>query len=271
MGKLLAAAGGEILEIDTDTGAVTVLVPGLERVPDGLVEDPKTGRVYWTDSGPGAIERVEADGGGRTSIVPVGGGHTPAQPAADWIEGKLYWTDRDGIRVMCCDLDGENVETLLDGTGAGADPALRRCAGLAVDHGRGQLYWTQRGGRILRATATPAADPAGRADLEILWSGLPEPIGTALDLDHELIYWTGRDTLNRAPLPEFRTPGGPPELLADGVRAATGPAPSADGELAYVGDLDGTIYEVDVTARTKRPLLRAGAPLTGLAIRGYGG
>ena len=31
---------------------------------------------------------------------------------------KLYWSDREGMRVMRCDLDGSNVETLVQ-TGQG--------------------------------------------------------------------------------------------------------------------------------------------------------
>ena len=33
---------------------------------------------------------------------------------------KLYWSDREGMRVMRCDLDGSNVETLVQ-TGQGDD------------------------------------------------------------------------------------------------------------------------------------------------------
>ncbi|MQY26919.1 SMP-30/gluconolactonase/LRE family protein [Nocardia aurantia] len=291
MGKLLALAvsRGEILEVDTDTGTTAVFASGLNRMPDGIVEDPKTGRVYWTDmgadpaAGTGSIERVDADGGGRTTIVPVGGAHTPKQLAGDWVEGKLYWSDREGMRVMSCDLDGENVETLIDRSTGEEDEELRRCVGVAVDHGRGQLYWTQKGpedgglGRIFRTTAAPAPDPAHRPDLEMLWSGLPEPIDLELDLDNELVYWTDRgapptgNTLNRAPLPAHRAPGRPPEILADGFGEAIGLALTADRKLAYVSDLAGAIHEVDVTARTKRPVLWSGTPLTGLVIRKHGG
>ncbi|MCX4096624.1 hypothetical protein [Nocardia sp. alder85J] len=279
MGKLLALAArrGDILEVDIDTGTTTVFVSGPNRAPDGLTEDPKTGRVYWT-AGSGSIERVDADGGGRTTIVPVGGAGTPGLLTADWVEGKLYWCDREGMRVMSCDPDGENVETLVDRSAVpGADEQSRRCAGLAVDHGRGQVYWTQQDpggrGRIFRITAAPAPDPAHRADLEILWSGLPEPIGLALDLDDEYVYWTGRgappagNTLSRAPIPAPGVAGRPPEILATGFAEATGPALTADRKHVYIGDLAGGIHEVDVTERTTRPVARTGTPLTGLLIR----
>ena len=73
--------------------------------------------------------------------------------------GKLYWSDREGMRVMRCNLDGSNIETVVV-TGGGAankrDQA-RWCVGIAIDPKRGQIYWTQKGpdngepGRIFRA------------------------------------------------------------------------------------------------------------------------
>jgi len=79
------------------------------------------------------------------------------------------------MRVMRCDLDGSNVETIVR-TGQGDDDRrdeTRWCVGVAVDHVGGHLYWTQKGpsdaglGKILRAGIDlPAGDTAAiRGDI----------------------------------------------------------------------------------------------------------
>src|SRR5919197_6282239 len=65
----------------------------------------------------------------------------------DMKNGKLYWYDREGMRVMCSNLDGSNIETLVR-TGQGeADrrDATKWCVGITVDVERKQMYWTQKG------------------------------------------------------------------------------------------------------------------------------
>jgi hypothetical protein len=48
----------------------------------------------------GSIERADLDGQNRTMIVPPGGTFTPKQIHLDKKNGKLYWSDREGMRVM---------------------------------------------------------------------------------------------------------------------------------------------------------------------------
>ena len=142
----------------------------------------------------GSIERVDLDGGNRTTIVPSGGAYTPKQLHLEAVGRKLYWGDREGMRVMRCDLDGSNVETLVQ-TGQGDDDRrdeTRWCVGVAVDHVGGHLYWTQKGpsdaglGRILRAGIDiPAGESAARrCDIEVVFKDLPEPIDLEIDRDH---------------------------------------------------------------------------------------
>ena len=107
----------------------------------------------------GSIERADIDGKNRRIIVPQGATHTPKQIQLDKENGKLYWCDREGMRVMRCNLDGSGLETLVE-TGRGdADrrDQTRWCVGITIDPKRGQIYWTQKGpdngekGRIFRA------------------------------------------------------------------------------------------------------------------------
>ena len=160
---LEASGGGRLFSINPDGSGKTSIVNGCP-VPDGVAVDVEAGHVYWTNMGTppvndGSIERVDLDGGNRTTIVPPGGTYTPKQLHFDVAGRKLYWSDREGMRVMRCDLDGSNVETLVQ-TGQGDDDRRDEtnwCVGVAVDHVGGHLYWTQKGpsdaglGRILRA------------------------------------------------------------------------------------------------------------------------
>ena len=93
------------------------------HLPDGIVVDAEAGHIYWTNMGipnldDGSIERADLDGGNRRVIVPQGVTHTPKQIHFDKGGGKLYWCDREGMRVMRANLDGSQAETLVE-TGRG--------------------------------------------------------------------------------------------------------------------------------------------------------
>jgi hypothetical protein len=133
------------------------------------------------------------------TIVPPGGTFTPKQLQLEKRSGKLYWSDREGMRVMRANLDGSEIETLVDtslgDSRPGPDPR-KWCVGIAVDTGGGKFYWTQKGGhhaglgRILRAKIqVPQGQSAGnRRDIELLYDNLPEPIDLDLDLVNRTLY-----------------------------------------------------------------------------------
>jgi hypothetical protein len=75
--------------------------------------------------------------------------------------------------------------------------------------------------RILRANLDipRGQTPTNRADIELLYNKLPEPIDLDLDLESRLLYWTDRgdpprgNTVNRAPLEAARGGRPPPEIV----------------------------------------------------------
>ena len=121
----LDLSAGRILSVNPDGSDLkTVLTEGRGTHPDGLVVDGAAGHIYWTNMGnpssnDGSIERCDLDGRNRTTIIPPGGTYTPKQLEQDTKNRKLYWSDREGMRVMRANLDGSKIETLVD---------TRRCA-----------------------------------------------------------------------------------------------------------------------------------------------
>src|SRR6266699_769767 len=161
---VLELNAGRIHSMNTDGTDKKTIVTGC-RVPDGIVVDVEAGHIYWTNMGnpkknDGSIERVDLDGRNRKTIVPEGGTFTPKQLHLEKASGTLYWCDREGMRVMRCNLDGSKVETLVDTSGGDPRPGpdeTKQCVGITVDPERGKFYWTQKGaanagrGRIFRA------------------------------------------------------------------------------------------------------------------------
>src|SRR6185369_8367795 len=123
---VLDASGGRILSMNVDGSDRRVVVTDC-RLPDGVAGDVEAGHVYWTNMGvpkrnDGSIERVDLDGQHRTTIVPAGATFTPKQLHLDRRNGKLYWSDREGMRVMRANLDGSRLETLVDASRGDARP-----------------------------------------------------------------------------------------------------------------------------------------------------
>ena len=102
--------------------------------------DVEAGHIYWTNMGnpsanDGSIERADLDGSNITHIVPAGGTFTPKQLQLDKKNGKLYWSDREGMRVMRANLDGSKIETLVDTSEGDPRPgqdATKWCVGIAA-------------------------------------------------------------------------------------------------------------------------------------------
>jgi hypothetical protein len=64
---------------------------------------------------------VRLDSKNRKTIVAQGKTHIPKQIILEKKAGKLYWCDREGMRVMRCSLDGSQLETLIEAVGGDAD------------------------------------------------------------------------------------------------------------------------------------------------------
>jgi sugar lactone lactonase YvrE len=281
---ILDMSGGRIVTVNPDGSDRKVIVRGLAHLPDGIVVDVERGQIFWTNMGipdlnQGSIERADLDGGNRKTIVPEGATFTPKQLHLDRENGKLYWSDREGMRVMRATLDGSQIETLVDTSQGDARPgrdAKKWCVGVTVDPKRRQIYWTQKGpanageGRICRAgLEVPNGETAAnRSDVEVFFDRLPEPIDLEMDLDNRVLYWTDRgdpprgNTVNRASVdarPEA------PEIVFDHLMEGIGIALDIAGHRMFMTDLAGSVYSASLDGSQKRNFLAVQGNLTGIA------
>jgi DNA-binding beta-propeller fold protein YncE len=283
----LDLGGGRVLSANPDGSDLKTIVTEGRKLPDGLVVDTAAGHIYWTNMGSfkandGSILRSDLDGRNMTTVIPPGGTFTPKQLQLDKKNGKLYWSDREGMRVMRANLDGTNVETLVDTSQGdprpGPDPT-KWCVGIAVDADRGKFYWTQKGGddagqgRIFRTNIQiPNGQTSStRRDIELLYDNLPEPIDLDLDLPNRMMYWTDRgdpprgNTVNRAPMDAAPGTCKAPEIVFSHLMEGIGLALDLKGGRMFITDLTGTVYSANLDGSNKKTLVFAEGNLTGIA------
>src|SRR5258705_2733749 len=279
---VLDLSGGRVLSMNPD-GSNKKVIASKCHLPDGVVVDSEAGHVYWTNMGvpnlnDGTIERADIDGKNRQFVVPPGGTHTPKQIHLDKANGKLYWCDREGMRVMRANLDGSQIETLVQ-TGEGETESkdqTKWCVGITLDPKRGQIYWTQKGsdnagvGGIFRANIEipKGQTAANRSDIEVFYDRLPEPIDLELDLKTRVLYWTDRgdpprgNTVNRASIDAKPQA---PEIVLTHLMEGIGIALDVVSDRMFITDLGGSVYAARLDGSEMHPLLFAQGNLSGIA------
>jgi hypothetical protein len=280
-----------LISVDPDGGNTEVVIAHFDDLPDGVAIDPINRYLFYTFMGrsrvgedffetDGFIERANLDGSGRTVIVPIGKVVTGKQIQCDAKNGRIYWCDREGMRVMSSRTDGSDltVHVQTGFTEEESHDRRRHCVGVAVDPERGFLYWSQKGkpkgneGRIFQAplAAAPGTDPARRTDIEILFEDLPEPIDLEWDGGGGTLYWTDRgdppkgNTLNRARICDGKAVDH--EILCSGLKEAIGLALDHKGRRIFVSDLSGDLLVVSLDRPGEAKVIYQNrTPLTGIA------
>ena len=284
----LSASSGQVFSANTDGSDLKVILSEGRRLPDGIVVDAETGHLYWTNMGnptanDGSIARADFDGKPLPTLFLRAAPCTPKQLQLEEKNRKLYWCDREGMRVMRANLDGSKIETLIDTSEGDSRPGKdikKWSVGIALDVKAGKLYWTQKGpdnageGRIFRANLEipKSQTPATRQDIELLYEGLPEPIDLELDLANRLIYWTDRgdpprgSTVNRAPMEPAQGNGKKePEIIFDHLMEGIGIALDLKGGRMFLTDLGGSMYSTSLDGSNRKTVLAAEGNLTGIA------
>ncbi|CAL78114.1 conserved hypothetical protein [Bradyrhizobium sp. ORS 278] len=279
---VLELNAGKIHAMNVDGSGRETIVTDC-RLPDGITLDLDAGHIYWTNMGvpnldDGSIERADLDGGNRTVIVPQGHTHTPKQIILHQRDRKLYWCDREGMKVMRANTDGSAIETLVDRGSAELDhpDATRWCVGIAIDDKINQLYWTQKGpenaglGAIYRAGLDiPVGESASaRSDIEVFFDGLSEPIDLEIDHERRLLYWTDRgeaprgNTVSRASIDSRPDE---PEIVVRHLNEGIGLALDLPNDRMFVTDFAGSLYVAKLDGSDLQSLLFGQGNLTGIA------
>ncbi|KAF2171092.1 hypothetical protein M409DRAFT_51313 [Zasmidium cellare ATCC 36951] len=264
------------------------------HMPDGIAIGKKNGRMYWTQMGTpgkndGSVYSASLDGTNVRTVLGPGVANTPKQIVLDGESSKLYFCDREGLRVHRCNTDGSGHEVIIQ-TGDWQNEEhqknqTRWCVGIAVSRRLGKIFWTQKGapkssqGRIFSANIEmpERSSPDSRPDIELVMEKLPEPIDLEVDEDTGTLYWTDRgefpfgNTLNRKTIrgktPEAERKQGR-QILAEGFGEAIGLALDHVNQCVWVADLCGRIWCCDAQKPAAKHKLYESetSVLTGLAV-----
>lgn len=268
---------GRILTCRPDGTDLKEVVTNLKSFPDGIAIDLPNNHIYWTNMGvpsqphDGSIQRCDLSGQNIVTIVRPGITHTPKQLTLARKSRKLYWCDREGMRVMRCNLDGSDVEILhqAGATDEDSKDCRKWCVGIAVDEDAGYIYWTQKGfskgnaGRIFRMPVhmKEGETATSRSDIELLLDNLPEPIDLEIDEEEKILYWTDRgdppfgNSVNCASV-LHRTENGRLErkILVRKLHEGIGLALDKTNRRLFFSDLCGGLYSCNLDGSEKRTL-----------------
>lgn len=123
-----APADFNISGANLDGSQIEGLITDLHS-PSGIAVDSIAGKIYWTDTGLGKIQRANLDGTDvedlvTTSVV------EPVRIALDTRIGKMHWTERSpgDFLISRANLDGSEVEFLITGLSSPSGIALDNAA-----------------------------------------------------------------------------------------------------------------------------------------------
>ncbi|KAK4202466.1 putative dehydrogenase [Triangularia verruculosa] len=257
-----------------------------QSMPDGIALCPSEGKIIWGNMGvpnknDGSIMSCNLDGSDIKVIVASGTVHTPKQIAVDDGCSKMYFSDREGMRVFRCNIDGSGLEVLIrNGDWAtGFEDQTQWCVGLGLAPLEGKFYWTQKGpskgskGRIFRANIrTPHGhDASTRTDIECLFQGLPEPIDIEIDEEGKFMYWTDRgelprgNSLNRAEMgPDGQYANH--KILARNLHEAIGITLDRKNRHIYATDLGGAVYRFNMDGTGRKKFYEDEGSFAGIAL-----
>ncbi|XP_044716173.1 3-hydroxyacyl-CoA dehydrogenase-like protein LAM1 [Hirsutella rhossiliensis] len=255
---------GEIITLPVEGQKATPIFSDTQFValPDGVVYSEQTQRLYYTNMGvpplnDGSVCSVRLDGTGAQPVLAPGQIHTPKQLALDSKNNKLYISDREGLRVMRCNLDGSALETLVQtGDFKNAQDAhdyTKWCKGPSKGN-QGRIF------------CAPMEASGSREPVCVL-DNLPEPIDLDIDEKTNTLYWTDRgeipygNTFNRIQLdvsgtrpaaehPDAKT-GLRHEILVQNFDEAIGLARDADTGRWFVSDMGGTVWAFEADGKNK--------------------
>ncbi len=180
----------------------------------------------------GFIKRVNADGSGLVTLLPIGGGLRGL--AVNAAGGKMYWCDVNNFVIRRANLDGTGQEDIVTS-------GLQFPSVIKVDPPGGKVYWGDQ-----------LAEGIERADLD---GSNREPVvstafhrGIAIDAANGKIYWTRDITMFRGDIRRANFDGTSQQIVVSTLLPEF--KPSAIALDIPGGKIYWTDYVVDVVQRS---------------------
>jgi DNA-binding beta-propeller fold protein YncE len=239
-GKGVLVSRDATLAINDSVGALVITPPFSDYQPDLLLSD--VWPYQYTVSGDPTIYQAQVIPQDKfLSFSPseqtrLSGLVNPRSIVVDAAGGKMYWAEPGSSWIRRADLDGSNIEDLIN---------VGDARGLALDMIADKLYYLDRGNDRIRR-----ADLDG-SSIETLFTGQPDLTGLALDVPRGKMYWLDRnqDQMRRANMDgsgsiEILVTGttGPRDIAVDSRRGKVYWTDS-DSRLIQRCNLDGTEVE----------------------------
>ncbi|MCY3681556.1 MAG: DUF4955 domain-containing protein [Gemmatimonadetes bacterium] len=199
----------KIQRADLDGSNIEDIVTTRLDGPSSIAIDATWGKIYWADRSNDKIFRANLDGTQIAEIINTreitepSGNYRSASPygiALNVDRGKMYWTDGVMDKIFRANLDGSNIEDIVNTrelVDPPLDPGATTPASIAIDATGGKVYWTDwERNKIFRANFD------GSNAEDIITSGVNFSRGIALDLVNRKIYYTdtSSDKIRRANL-----------------------------------------------------------------------
>ena len=168
----------KIQTADLDGSDIQDLV---ERVgsAQGIAVDGAGNKIYWTR--PEIIQTADLDGMNTQGLI-TRGLHTPQSIALDITGNKIYWTEPRLDKIQRANLDGSNIQDLVE--------RVESPYGIALDVAEDKMYWTARG------TAKIQCANLDGSNIQDVVTGVKKPGSIAIDFAGRKIYWTEYEFIN---------------------------------------------------------------------------
>jgi sugar lactone lactonase YvrE len=236
---------GKIQRANPDGSDLQDLVSGV--FTEAIALDLVGGKMYWPDDG--GIKEANLDGTDTKLVI---AGVSSQGIAIDGAGGKIYWADQGVTMIRRADLDGNNMENLVDLSGIGPPLAI------ALDVSSGKIYWTIDGGLVSIQRAN--LDGTG---LENLVTGSNFFEGIALDLARNKMYWTDefngkiwRANLDGTEMESMVSFGSPEGIASDAV----------DGKIYWTDDEGGGVLQANSDGSNIRVIVTGLSGPGGIAL-----
>ena len=183
------------------------IVTGLGNPPSGLALDVLGGKIYWSYiSSATLIQRANIDGSNIEDVVTEKSDEVRdfVNLAVDPVRRKIYWVRRTSgqnrllTEIQRANLDGSNLETVINPNIFAADGQGAYISKMALDVERGKVYWLEPKGNSQYGLRCANLDGGNRQDLSDI-EITPYPSVFALDSANGKIYWSS-DNLYSADL-----------------------------------------------------------------------